>query len=166
MTILSNNLSNFYSFSQESPDKLTIHFRDRLDVSNAEVLIKELNVLLRTHKQNNLVIDLDKLDHLDDYGISVFVELKKTMGVRRGIISLINISKKTEEILSMHSFNVLGQQPISEHKISQNFFANLGNSTFSIGSEIGFMLTFLGETCFFFSKVFYDIPDRYAGTIL
>ena len=79
MAILSNNLTNFYSFSQESPDKLTIHFQDRLDVSNAEPLIKELNILLRTHKPDNLVIDLEKLDHLDDYGISVFVELKKTM---------------------------------------------------------------------------------------
>ena len=150
MTALNNNLTNFYSFSQESPDKLTIHFQDRLDVSNAGPLIKELNVLLRTHKPNNLVIDMEKLDHLDDYGISVFVELKKMMGERRSIFSLINISEKTEEILSMHSFNVLGQQPISEHKISPNFFANLGNSIFSIGREIGFMLTFLGETCFSF----------------
>ncbi len=152
MTIPSNNLTNFYSFSQESPGKLTIHFQDRLDVSNAEAFIKELNVLLRTHKPNNLVIDLEKLDHLDDYGISVFVELKKTMGDRRGTFSLINISEKIEDILSMHSFNVLGQQPIAEHKISPSFFTNLGNSIFSIGSEIGFMLTFLGETCFSFLR--------------
>ncbi len=160
MTILSNNLTNFYSFSQESPDKLTIHFQDRLDVSNAEPLIKELNVLLRTHKPNTLVIDLEKLDHLDDYGISLFVELKKTMGDRRGIFSLINISEKTEEILSTHSFNVLGQQPISEHKISPNFFANLGNSIFGVGSGIGFMLAFLGETFFSFLKFL-----RHPGTL-
>ncbi|MBC8553942.1 MAG: MlaE family lipid ABC transporter permease subunit [Candidatus Brocadiales bacterium] len=150
MTILSNNLTNFYSFSQESPDKLTIHFQDRLDVSNAAPLIKELNTLLRTHKPDNLIIDLEKLNDLDDYGVSVLVELKKTMGERRGNFSLTNISEKVNEILSMHRFDVLGQQSIFVHKTSQNFFTNLGNSTFTIGSEARFMLTFLGDTCFSF----------------
>jgi phospholipid/cholesterol/gamma-HCH transport system permease protein len=147
---LSNNLTNFYSFSQESPDKLTIHFQERLDVSNAAPLIKEFNILLRTHKPDNLVIDLDKLTDLDDYGVSVLVELKKTMGGRQGNFSLTNISEKVNEILTMHRFNVLGQQSVSVHKTSQNFFTNLGNSTFTIGSEIRFMLTFLGDTCFSF----------------
>jgi len=47
-----------------------------LDVSNAAPLIKEFNTLLRTHKPDNLVIDLNKLTYLDDYGVSVLVELK------------------------------------------------------------------------------------------
>lgn len=150
MTILSNNLTNFYSFSQENPGKLTIHFQNRLDVSNSAPLIKEFNILLRTHKPDSLVIDLYKLTDLDDFGVSLLVELKKTMGARRGDFSLTNISEKVNEILTMHRFNVLGQQSVSVHKTSQNFFTNLGNSTFTIGSEIRFMLTFLGDTCFSF----------------
>ena len=148
MTILNNNLTDLYSFSQESPDKLTIHFRDRLDVSNASQLTKEFNTLLRTNKPDSLVIDLDKLTHLDDYGVSVLVGLKKIMGNRRGNFSLANISEQVNEILSMHRFNELGQQPVSVHKTSQNIFANLGNSTFNIGSEVRFILMFLGDTCF------------------
>ena len=148
MTILNNNLTNLYSFSQESPDKLTIHFKDRLDVSNASPLTKEFNTLLRTHKPDSLVIDLDKLIYLDDYGVSVLVGLKKAMGNRRGNFSLANISEQVNEILTMHRFNELGQQPTSVLKTSQNFFTNLGSSTFNIGSEIGFMLMFLGDTCF------------------
>jgi len=84
MTTLNNNLTNFYSFSQKSPDKLTIHFQDRLDVSNAAPLIKEFNTLLRTHKPDNLVIDLNKLTYLDDYGVSVLVELKNNGQQARG----------------------------------------------------------------------------------
>jgi phospholipid/cholesterol/gamma-HCH transport system permease protein len=152
MAILSNNLTNFYSFSQESPDKLTIHFQDRLDVSNASPLIKDFNTLLRTHKPDNLVIDLEKLNYLDDYGVSVLVGLKKIMSDRRGNFSLTNISEKVNEILSTHRFNVLGQQSISVHKTSPNFFTHLGNSTFNTGSEIRFMLTFLGDTCFSFLR--------------
>jgi len=148
MTILNNNLTNLYSFSQESPDKLTIHFKDRLDVSNASPLTKEFNTLLRTHKPDSLVIDLDKLIYLDDYGVSVLVGLKKAMGNRRGNFSLANISEQVNEILTMHRFNELGQQPTSVLKTSQHFFTNLGSSTFNIGSEIGFMLMFLGDTCF------------------
>ena len=148
MTILNNNLTNLYSFSQESPDKLTIHFKDRLDVSNASPLTKEFNTLLRTHKPDSLVIDLDKLIYLDDYGVSVLVGLKKAMGNRRGNFSLANISEQVNEILTMHRFNELGQQPTSVLKTSQNFFTNLGSSTFNIGSEIRFMLMFLGDTCF------------------
>ena len=150
MTTLNNNLTNFYSFSQKSPDKLTIHFQDRLDVSNAAPLIKEFNTLLRTHKPDNLVIDLNKLTYLDDYGVSLLVELKKTMGNKRGDFSLTNMSEKVNEILTMHRFNVLGQQSISVQKTSQNLFANLGNSAFAIGSEVRFMLTFLGDTCYSF----------------
>ena len=148
MTILNNNLTNLYSFSQESPDKLTIHFQDRLDVSNASPLTKEFNTLLRIHKPDSLVIDLDKLIYLDDYGVSVLVGLKKAMGNRRGNFSLANISEQVNEILTMHRFNELGQQPTSVLKTSQNFFTNLGSSTFNIGSEIRFMLMFLGDTCF------------------
>ena len=148
MTILNNNLTNLYSFSQESPDKLTIHFKDRLDVSNASQLTKEFNTLLRTHKPDSLVIDLDKLIYLDDYGVSVLVGLKKAMGNRRGNFSLANISEQVNEILTMHRFNELGQQPTSVLKTSQHFFTNLGSSTFNIGSEIRFMLMFLGDTCF------------------
>ena len=148
MTILNNNLTNLYSFSQESPDKLTIHFKDRLDVSNASPLTKEFNTLLRIHKPDSLVIDLDKLIYLDDYGVSVLVGLKKAMGNRRGNFSLANISEQVNEILTMHRFNELGQQPTSVLKTSQNFFTNLGSSTFNIGSEIRFMLMFLGDTCF------------------
>jgi len=150
MTILNNNLTDLYSFSQESPDKLTIHFQDRLDVSNASQLTKEFNTLLKAHKPDSLVIDLDKLTHLDDYGVSVLVGLKKIMGNRRGNFSLANISEQVNEILSMHRFNELGQQPVSVHKTSQNIFANLGSSTFNIGSEVRFMLMFLGDTCFSF----------------
>ncbi len=150
MTILSNNLTNFYSFSQESPEKLTIHFQDKLDVSNSAPLIKEFNTLLRDQKPDNLVIDLDKLIYLDDYGVSVLVGLKKIMGDRRGNFSLANIPEQVNEILSMHRFNELGQQSISALKTSQNFFTNLGSSTFNIGSEIRFMLMFLGDTCFSF----------------
>ena len=148
MTILNNNLTNLYSFNQESPDKLTIHFKDRLDVSNASPLTKEFNTLLRTHKPDSLVIDLDKLIYLDDYGVSVLVGLKKAMGNRRGNFSLANISEQVNEILTMHRFNELGQQPTSVLKTSQNFFTNLGSSTFNIGSEVRFMLMFLGDTCF------------------
>ena len=148
MTILNNNLTNLYSFNQESPDKLTIHFKDRLDVSNASPLTKEFNTLLRIHKPDSLVIDLDKLIYLDDYGVSVLVGLKKAMGNRRGNFSLANISEQVNEILTMHRFNELGQQPTSVLKTSQNFFTNLGSSTFNIGSEIRFMLMFLGDTCF------------------
>ena len=145
---MNNNLTNLYSFNQESPDKLTIHFKDRLDVSNASPLTKEFNTLLRTHKPDSLVIDLDKLIYLDDYGVSVLVGLKKAMGNRRGNFSLANISEQVNEILTMHRFNELGQQPTSVLKTSQNFFTNLGSSTFNIGSEIRFMLMFLGDTCF------------------
>jgi len=148
MTILNNNLTDLYSFSQESPDKLTIHFQDRLDVSNASQLTKEFNTLLRTHKPDSLVVDLDKLTYLDDYGVSVLVGLKKIMGDRRGNFSLANISEQANEILSMHRFNELGQQSVSVHKTSQNIFANLGSSIFNIGSEVRFMLMFLGDTCF------------------
>ena len=145
---MNNNLTDLYSFSQESPDKLTIHFQDRLDVSNASQLTKEFNTLLRTHKPDSLVVDLDKLTYLDDYGVSVLVGLKKIMGDRRGNFSLANISEQANEILSMHRFNELGQQSVSVHKTSQNIFANLGSSIFNIGSEVRFMLMFLGDTCF------------------
>lgn len=150
---MSNNLTDFYSFSQESPGKLVIHLQDRLDVSNSALLIKEFNVLLKTHKPDNLVIDLEKLNYLDDYGVSVLVELRKKMDDQRGNFSLTNISDKIEEILSLYRFNVLGQQSIPERKTSPGFLTHLGSATIKSGSEIGFMLTFLGDTCYSFLRL-------------
>ncbi len=131
---------------------MTIHFQGRLDVSNAAPLIKEFNALLQTHKHENLIVDLEKLNYLDDYGVSVLVELKKKMGNRRGRFSLSNIPEKVNEVLSVHRFDILGRQFISVHKTSHNFFTLLGNSIFNIGSEINFIFTFLGDTCFSFIR--------------
>jgi phospholipid/cholesterol/gamma-HCH transport system permease protein len=150
MSILKNIHTNFYSFSHDNSGKLVIHFQNRLDVSNSASLIKDLNVLLRTHKPKSLVVDLKTLSHLDDYGVSVLVELKKIMGNRQGNFSLTNTSENVNEVLSMHRFNVLCQQSIPEHKASPDFFTHLGDSTCNIGSEIKFMLTFLGDTFFSF----------------
>ncbi|GAX61110.1 ABC-type transport system protein permease component [Candidatus Scalindua japonica] len=131
---------------------MAIHFKGRLDVSNAALLIKEFNTLLRTRKPDSLVIDLEKLNDLDDYGVSVLVELKKIMGNMRGNYSLVNIPERVNEILTMHNFDVLGQQSITAHKTSYNLFANLGNSVFNVGNEIRYILTFLGDTCFSFLR--------------
>ncbi len=150
MTILKNNPTSFYSFRHENSGKLIIHFQNRLDVSNAASLIKDLNALLRTHKPNSLVVDLETLNCLDDYGVSVLVELKKKIGNRRGNFSLTNIPENIEDILSMHRFNVLGQQPVSRLKASTDFLTYLGHSTLNLGSEASFMLKFLGDTCFSF----------------
>ncbi len=150
MTILENNTTDLYSFSQESPGKLVIHFRNRLDVGNAVPLIRDLNSLLRTHKPNSLVVDLKTLSHLDDYGVSILVDLKKRIGDMRGIFSLTNIPENIEDILSMHNFDLLGQQPVSIPKTPISSFTHLGHSFFNLGSEVRFMLTFLGDTCFSF----------------
>ncbi len=150
MTILKKNPANPYSISHEISGKLVIHFRNRLDVSNAASLIKSLNVLLRTHKPSSLVVDLKTLSHIDDYGVSVLVELKKRMGDRQSKFSLTNISGKANEVLSMHRFNALCQPSISEHKASHNFFTHLGDSICNIGGDSKFILTFLGDTFFSF----------------
>ncbi len=150
MTILKNNATDFYSFSKEDSGKLVIHFRNRLDVSNVASLTKDLNTLLRTHKPNSLVVDLKTLNYLDDYGVSMLVELKKGIGNRRGSFSLTNIPENIEDVLLMHHFDVLCQQPVSSPKTSTNTFTHLGHSIFNLGSEVNFMLTFLGDTCFSF----------------
>ncbi len=166
MFILENIHTNFYSFSHDNSGKLVIHFQNRLDVSNAALLIKEIKALLRTHKPNGLVVDLKKLSHLDDYGVSVLVELKKRMGNRHGNFSLTNLSEKVNEVLSMHRFNVLSQQSIPEHKTSLNVFTHLGDTTCNIGSEIKFVLTFLGDTfSSFLTFLIHPVSLRFNDTL-
>ncbi len=166
MAIIKNNLKNFYRFKQEKPGKLIIYLQDRLDVSNAASLIKELNTLLRIHKPGNLVVDLEKLEHLDDFGVAVIAGLKKSMGDRRGRFSFINISETIGKVFTMHRFDVLGQQTVSEYKPSQNIFTRLGDVTLNFVKEQAFTLTFLGDTCMSFLRLLrYPLSLRFNDTL-
>ena len=149
----SKNIAGTYRFIQEEPGKLTIYFRNRLDVENAATLIKELNVLLRARKPTTLVADLKQLEYIDDFGVAVLVGLKKTMGASMGHFSFININERLEKVLAMHRFDGLGRHVILEHKSTPNVFIHLGDVVLNVVKELAFMLTFLGDTCLSFLRL-------------
>ena len=141
-----NNLSNFYRFSHDKSGKLTIYLHDRLYRDNASSLIEEFNVLIRKHQPRILVADLLHLHFLDDFGVAVLVGLKKAMGDRRGNFSFTHINEKINNVLSIHRFDLLGQQTYLEQRSAPDIFTRMGDAAIKFGEDQVSMLTFLGDT--------------------
>ncbi len=149
----SASVTSYYRFSQDDSGGLTISLLETLDQGNATLLISELGNLLNQQRPKALVVDLQEIHCLDDFGVAVLVGLRKEMNSRRGSFSLVNISKEAEEILSLHQFDLLGQEVDTSRRRQGNIFSQLGGVVLDGVDEVSDMLSFLGETCLNTMKV-------------
>lgn len=135
------------------PAVLTIHLRGRLEAAAVASLISEFDKILAAQKPPALVVDLGELDYLDDFGVAVLVGLKKHMGENRGRFELANVNREIAEVLTVHRFDVLGQQAGYGRQSSPSIFTKLGAQTLDAWQNTAFALGFLGDSCCSFMRI-------------
>lgn len=113
--------------------------------SNAAYFVRDIGRELKKAKFSSLVVDLEKLDQLDDFGVSALAGIKKKVLGRKGSFHLENIPPQILETLETHNFDKL-TAPFVEETLPPDIFAKLGSSTLSFSRDMGFALSFVGET--------------------
>jgi len=154
--------SSLYSMEKEASGTLVLRLQCRLDQENAIQLISEFGPLLKAAKPVNLVVNLAGVDYIDDFGVSLLAGLKKKMARLNGEMSLQDVSESTNHFLAYHHFSTLWQPPHQESRSGHGLIARLGDATIKFGTETGYALSFLGDTCLSLLHVFKH-PSRLRG---
>jgi phospholipid/cholesterol/gamma-HCH transport system permease protein len=138
----------FFSYElTRTPREMVIRPAGRLDVGSSPDFIRKLLPLLEKEKPRSLVLDLDRLESLDEFGVAVLAGIRAKQSEGQRNFSLRNMNAETADRLDFYRFQELERLTI-EHKKPENFLTRLGGGGVKFLEDQVFMLTFLGTTFF------------------
>jgi len=130
----------------------------RMDASNAASLVGELKALLKDQSSRSLTVDLKDVTYLDDFGVLVFVELKKMLNLQNGKLLFVNANEKVAEVLSVIDFSSLGKSTLFTKKRPVGPLTHLGETTLSHAVDLKKQISFVGSV--FLSLIFVCFHPR------
>ncbi len=133
-----------YEVSENDDGGITLHLLGRMDASNASHMIKVLGSLLEDRVPSSLIVDLEKVIYLDDFGALVLVELKNMMTHRKGRFSVENAS---EDILFVLNFDALKEGGAFDKKRPPDVITRLGEASLGHASDLKYLISFVGSVC-------------------
>ena len=140
-----------YEVSENDDGGITLHLQGRMDASNASHMIKVLGSLLKDRGPSSLILDLEKVTYLDDFGALVLVELKNMMIHRKGRFFVENAS---EDILFVLNFDVLKEGGAFVKKRPPDVITRLGEASLRHAADIKYLISFVGSVCLSLFHVF------------
>jgi phospholipid/cholesterol/gamma-HCH transport system permease protein len=134
-----------YEISENPEGGITLNVHGNMDAANASQMIDELTDLLSDYSLSSLTVDLEKVDHLDDFGTLVLAHLRKMVTNAKDGFSVINSSDKIKELLSILHFDSLDEKRSIEKKRSSNLFIRIGEATLRHISDLKYAISFIGS---------------------
>lgn len=136
-----------YRISENEKEGIKLHIQGRMDESNAGVMISDLSRLLKERSPSSLTVDLEKVTYLNDFGALVLVELKRMMTSGKGIFQLENPNENVRKVLSVLSFDVLGERGSLAKPPTPGSLVRLGDATLQHVSDLKNLISFIGSVC-------------------
>ena len=115
-----------YQVAENPEGGITLHIHGNMDSANAGQMIDELTVLLSDYSPSSLTVDLEKVEHLDDFGTLVLVHLRKMVTNGRDGFHVINSSDKIKGLLSILHFDSFDEKMSLEIMRSSGVFIRIG----------------------------------------
>jgi phospholipid/cholesterol/gamma-HCH transport system permease protein len=147
MKNLKNLESCQYEISENGDKQMTLHIQERMDSANAANIIHILTPLIRKIVPTSLIINMEKVTYLDDFGVLVLLELRELMTDANGQIQLINTSDEVKEILSIHKFEAFGERVPIVGRRPSGMFLRLGEATIRHFLHLEELILFMGSVC-------------------
>ena len=145
--------SRFYEISEKEKGQILILFKGKIDIKNSACLLKELTPAIKGNALSSLVIDLGKVDYLDDFGALVLLETKRLAAEQKGNFSIVNVKENIKGILSLVNFESNEYfMPLKKYT-RPNILVSLGESTIQNADDIRFLISFLGSVILSFIHV-------------
>ncbi|MBW2622658.1 MAG: MlaE family lipid ABC transporter permease subunit [Deltaproteobacteria bacterium] len=133
--------------SEDGAGAVSLFLQNRLDASNAGETIRQLTRLLRRKPLSSLVVDLDRVTYLDDFGALVLIELKRLTLRNGGRFELTNVSAKIEETLALVDFDSFSRTTTIKKIRPPHVFTRLGDGTVRVAADLKYLISFIGSVC-------------------
>lgn len=131
----------------------TVHLHGTIDSSSAPGLIHQLGSEFDPPSSASVVVDMQRVPYMDDFGVLVLLELKKITAARHGDFRIAGACDSVKETLFLVDFESLGKSSKINEK-RQLILARLGEETIDLFSEFKYMIFFLGSICIALFHVF------------
>ncbi len=131
--------------SESDAGGIILHLAGRMEARNSASILKTLDHLLQKRSMTSLVLDLEGISYLDDFGALVLFELKHLAARQQADFSLVNAKESVSQILTILKFESLDRKPSFEKKRSPNLFLRLGGAALRQWMELRFLISFTGS---------------------
>lgn len=147
MAVAKETQPDSYLIAEDGAGGVTLQLQNRLDVSNASEMIKQLNRLLRQKVSASLKVDLAGVIYLDDFGALVLVELKNLTLKNGGRFELKNVSDRIQGTLSLIDFDSFSGTTAIKKIRSSDLLTRLGDGTVKVAADLKYLISFIGSVC-------------------
>lgn len=147
MAVAKETQPDSYLIAEDGAGGVTLQLQNRLDVSNASEMIKQLNRLLRQKVSASLKVDLAGVTYLDDFGALVLVELKNLTLKNGGRFELKNVSDRIQGTLSLIDFDSFSGTTSIKKTRSSDLLTRLGDGTVKVAADLKYLISFIGSVC-------------------
>jgi phospholipid/cholesterol/gamma-HCH transport system permease protein len=134
-----------YEISDDRKGGLILYLTGRMDSANAGAMLRDLGPLVHTTAPISLTVDLAEVTYVDDFGVLVLIQLRHMMRDRSGSFSLIHVTDRVREILSLLHFDDLTEKVPLAKKQTPNIFVRLGDATLRHINESRYLTSFTGS---------------------
>jgi phospholipid/cholesterol/gamma-HCH transport system permease protein len=149
MIHLSKTATCEYRMTETEAEGLTLALSGSMDATNAAGLIELFSALIKARRPKALVVDLQEVHYLDDFGALVLLELKHLMDESRQSFSIRNTRK---EFLSLLNFDFLEKRAPLAKKHQPGIPIRMGEAAIRIGGDVKYLVSFIGSA---FLALFY-----------
>ena len=136
--------SEFFTITEQHAHKTVVQLKERLAVENSAQILKMLLRLAAKTRPPLLVLDLEKISYLDDYGALVLFEIKKALENRSSALEIVNPSEKTRQVLSLADFTALKEYPRHRPGKTHGPLVKLGAACISHAGGLADLTAFIG----------------------
>lgn len=131
--------------SENSPSEFAVQLSGTLDVGSAAAVLKEITSKIKPNTPSSLVIDLEKIDDIDDYGALILNELKISFKIDSDHFSIINPPEKFKRSLKLAGQIARDQKELVPGRAFQHPIIHLGETTIILLGSIKFFIAFIGS---------------------
>ena len=134
-----------YETSDDRKGGLRLSLAGRMDSGNAGAMLRDLGPLIHGRTPVSLTVDLSEVTYLDDFGVLVLIQLRHLVSTQGGAFSLIRVSDRVKEILSLLHFDDLTEKVPLSGKQAPNLFVRLGDATLRHINDLRYLTSYTGS---------------------
>lgn len=131
-----------YRITEDGAEGITLSLSGVMDVTNAARLIELFRSLIKARRPQALIVDLQEVDYLDDFGALVLLELKYLMDEGQRPFFIQNAGAEIQPLIH---FDILEKRAPLAKKRPPGVPVRMGAAAIRIGADIKYLVSFIGS---------------------
>lgn len=145
MSLFSETNEYRYELTDSGGGKVSLKLEGAIEGPSTIPLLKEVLPSIRSLGPSHLVVDLEGVTSLNDFGAMVLAEMKRMMDLLNGKLELVHASGEVKEILRVLKVEQLEDTPLYSRKYQENALVRLGEATLTLMAELKYLVSFAGS---------------------